>query len=176
MSEHGRIWLLSGVPGAGKTTVARAICARFPRGLHIPVDDLREFVVSGHASPIGAATPEVREQFQLARRTAATMAALYAERRFAVVIDDVVHPSMVLEHYERYLEGHPLEKVALVPSCDVALRRNLERTNKSFDTKILEATIRDLHATLFDDLTGWLALDNSTLSLEQTVDHILGTR
>jgi chloramphenicol 3-O-phosphotransferase len=104
------------------------------------------------------------------------MAALYADHGFNVVIDDVVHPPHVLEHYERYLGKHQLKRVALVPSLDVALKRNLERTNKSFDTKALEATIRDMHPTLFGDLAGWLVVDNSALSVEQTVDRILGAR
>ena len=39
--------LILGMPAAGKSTVARALMARFARGLHLPVDDLRNIVVSG---------------------------------------------------------------------------------------------------------------------------------
>ena len=175
MSDSGRIWLISGVPGAGKTTVAQAICARFPRAVHVPVDDLRDFVVSGFASPLEvAATPEMRLQFRLARRSAALMAALYADEGFVVVIDDVVHPEHVDESYVTHLTRHRLRRVALVPSLEVALERNRKRTTKWFAPEVLEGTIRDLHPTLFKDLTGWIVIDNSELSAQETADRILG--
>ena len=46
------IFLLSGTPGAGKSSVATALMQHFEFGLHIPVDDLREWVVSGLADPV----------------------------------------------------------------------------------------------------------------------------
>jgi adenylylsulfate kinase-like enzyme len=46
------ILLLTGLPGAGKTSVATALLQRFPFGIHIPVDDVRKWVVSGIAHPV----------------------------------------------------------------------------------------------------------------------------
>jgi hypothetical protein len=66
------------------------LCRRFQKGIHVPVDDLRAFVVSGGVSPLTEWTAETARQSALSRKAASVLAAAYSEAGFAVVIDDVV--------------------------------------------------------------------------------------
>ncbi len=38
----GTVTLVSGLPGVGKTTVARTLASTFPRGVHLDTDDIGE--------------------------------------------------------------------------------------------------------------------------------------
>jgi predicted kinase len=168
------IWLVSGAPGAGKSAVSNALCRRFPLAVHIPVDDIRDWVRSGFASPVEW-TAETGRQFALARRGAARLAADYANAGFVVVLDDVVRESD-LHQYTDYLGGTNLRKVLLNPSLETVLARNAAPGRKSFDANVLEAACRGLHPLLRTENTpehGWIVVDSTTLDIDQTVDAIM---
>lgn len=175
-NKAGPIFLLSGPPGAGKSTVAHVLMQRFPRGMHIPVDDLREWVVSGIAHPVPTWTAETTRQFRLARQAAAQTARLYAEAGFAVALDDVVFAADARAMCEPHLAGLSISRVLLLPSVEAALRRNAERTTKAFATDVLAEPIRQIHQALSAQgtaLAGWLVLNTSELSVDATVAQIL---
>lgn len=175
-SQNAPVFIITGTPGAGKSSVAVALMQRFSLGLHIAVDDLREWVVSGIAQPVSVWTVETSRQFRLARQAAFQVARLYAEADFAVAIDDVIAPAETQELIETTLSDHMVHKVLLRPALDVALRRNAERANKPFDTSTLDDVIRRLYASTDEQAysrVGWLVIDSSAQDVAETVDTIL---
>jgi len=156
--------------------VAVALLRRFPFGIHLPVDDLREWVISGIAHPVPLWTEETGRQFRLAREAAADIARRYALAGFAVVIDDVIAPSDAQALLLDPLAGHPVHTVLLSPDLEVAIARNTARTNKDFDTRILVEAISAVHRH-FDQQPfhsmGRIVIDNAAVDVEQTVNEIM---
>jgi predicted kinase len=173
--ERRAIWLISGAPGAGKSTISEALCRSFPLAVHIPVDDIRDWVRSGFSSPVEW-TAETTRQFVLARRGAARIATDYVDAGFVVVIDDVIRESE-LHQYTDHLGNTELRKVLLNPNLETVLARNTAPARKDFDARVLEAACRGLHPLLVAENTsaqGWIVVDSTTLDVAQTVDAING--
>lgn len=170
------IFILTGTPGSGKTSVSQALMQEHKFGIHIPVDDLREWVVSGIAHPVPEWTEETGRQFQLAREAAAQVAKRYVEAGFAVAVDDVISAQEVEEIFENVLPPEQIYKVLLRPSLEITLQRNKSRTNKEFDTAVLRDVICKLYQNqrLNDYLErNWLVLDSSDEDVSVTVCRIM---
>ncbi|MBI1293657.1 AAA family ATPase [bacterium] len=167
------IFVISGTHGAGKSTVAVALMQHFELGIHISVDEIRRSVVSGFADTLDTAA-ESERQFRLARWSALQTATIYAEAAFAVALDDAVEEKIFQRQYQQLLHGYLIRKVLLAPPLDVALARLAELGIKK--TKPWVEHTRTLHQELSTaNRAGakWLVLDNSNLSVEETVQQIL---
>lgn len=150
------IRIYSGPPGAGKSTLARQWAASRPRGLCIPVDDLRLWVVGGIADTLPEWTDETTRQFALAEDAAVLVAKIYTAAGFDVAIDHCRMPENIDAMVERAFAGGTVEKIAVLPPLDVVLQRNRERTNKDFDPMVLEPIIKVVHAAYAAaDLSSW---------------------
>lgn len=115
--------IVSGPPGAGKSTVSRALARGFARGVHLHTDDFWHVIVAGGIPPF---LPESDAQNQTVVGACAAAAAAYAAGGYTTVVDGIVGPWM-LDHY-RDRCGAGLHYVVLRPSREVTLARARART------------------------------------------------
>src|SRR5262245_31855734 len=123
------VLVISGIPGAGKSTLARLVAARLPRSAHLEAELLQRCVVGGSVWPDGEPQAEAIRQLRLRGRHVALLADSFFEAGFTPVVDDVVIGSRLAE-LRSDLRSRPLLFVLLTPRLEVVRARNRERPDK----------------------------------------------
>lgn len=133
----GNILILTGSPGAGKSTTARSlVAASIAPAVHLHSDDFWHFIKKGAIPPY---LPESRKQNKVVMAVLAKAAEGYANGGYFVVVDGIVGPWFI--HPFRKLT-QPLHYIILRPALDAAIERCRLRGG---DTLANPETIGDLH-------------------------------
>jgi adenylate kinase family enzyme len=140
-----QIILLSGPPGAGKSSVAEALCERFDRMLLVEVDDLRHMVRAGYRHP-WIAGHQALEQLELGSRNAAAIALQAIAMRYSVVVADIITTRTAAWYQDAFgATFAPIELVTLLPTLHETLRRDAARQHS------LPERSQELHQQLSDE-------------------------
>jgi chloramphenicol 3-O-phosphotransferase len=168
VSADPRIIVISGLPGAGKSTIARLLGRRMPRAAHIEADELQRFVISGGVWPEASGIHgEAEQQLRLRLRNACLLARSFREYGFTAIVDDIVAGSR-LDHVIEDLDGVPFDFVMLLPRFEVMKARWREMGSPfvdSWDWIDDEIRLRTRRVGLW--------LDTSALAPDETVEVIL---
>lgn len=139
--------ILTGPPGAGKSTTARALAETFPRSVHLHTDDFWHFIASGAIPPY---LPESDAQNQTVMRAIRAAALAYAAGGFTTIVDGIIGPWM-LHHFRSHDPAAPaprLHYAVLRPALPETLRRAQARTAP--DALVDEEPIASLWAQFAD--------------------------
>jgi adenylate kinase family enzyme len=162
-------FLISGVPGAGKTTVARLLAQRFALAAHIEADEIQNLIVAGGLHPQQQPAEEAARQYRLRTTNVSLLADSFAAAGVVPVIDDTVVERARLDDYLADLRTRPLRLVLLAPPPEVALARDAAR-----EIKQVAHIWGHLDAVMREQMPGLgLWIDTAQLSAEQTVEAIL---
>lgn len=119
------VLILSGPPGAGKSTVAEALADRAERAVHLESDAFFRFIRAGYVEPW---KPESHAQNEAVIRIVADSAAAYADAGYETIVEGIVIPGWFLEPLRDALRapGHPVAYAVLrapLATCQERARR-----------------------------------------------------
>jgi len=136
--ETGTLLVVTGPPGAGKSTVARLLAERFERSVLIEGDAFFGFLARGQIEPW---LPESHHQNDVVTRAAAAATGRFVEGGYATVYEGIIGP-WFLPTFAAATGIHTLDYVILLPSVGVCVERVATRQEHGFDD---EAATRKMH-------------------------------
>jgi hypothetical protein len=171
MDRGGACLLITGAPGAGKSTVSGLVAQSLSRSALIDAYYVSRLVAGGYVWPLGEPADEAARQVRLLNANLCALAVNFADAGFTPVLDVVLPDGEQLSTFRRALAPHRLLLVVLDPGAGVCRHRNELRPAQDqffFDGyDELRASMRQG----FGDVGWWF--DTSALSSEQTAEQIL---
>jgi predicted kinase len=169
LPSPGRLIVLTGPPGAGKSTVARLLADRWPLSVHLHSDDFWHFIRQGWIAPY---LPQAHRQNQTVIDALAHAAVGYAAGGYQVTCDGIVGPWFIdVFRAAAASRAVPLHYIVLRPDQTTTLHR---ATNRTGDALTDPEPIRSLHQQ-FTDLGPFEehVLDSTRLTPQDTADAVM---
>ncbi|MBX3000632.1 MAG: AAA family ATPase [Caldilineaceae bacterium] len=164
------IILITGNMASGKSSVAQALAERLPKSVHLRGDLFRRMIVNGRAEMSSELSDEAARQLQLRYDLAVETAKRYADAGFTVVYQDIVIGA-TLGAVAAAFHPYRLAVVVLCPRADVVAARDQQRAKTGYASRAEVDAFDGVLRRETPPIGYWL--DNSVLTLDQTVDAIL---
>lgn len=135
MHSVSELLVVTGPPGAGKSTVARRLAKMFARSALVAGDDFFRFIDQGYVAPW---TPEAHYQNKIVVGAAAAAAGRLAAGGYTVTYDGVIGPAL-LERFGAATGLPRLHYIVLLPPRQVCVKRVRSRVRHGFTD--IDATV-----------------------------------
>lgn len=163
--------IVSGMPGAGKSTVCELAARLLVRAALVKGDDVNVMIRSGAVWFGGEPPDEASRQRELCLRNMCALANNFVDYGFAVFMDTVIQDRATLELLVAALSPRPVRLVVLAPGIDVCRHRNSTRHEwERFEFDGYEQLDADMRREL--DADAWW-FDTSAVDPKQTAEELV---
>jgi len=119
--------IVSGMPGAGKSTVSALAAGLVPHGAQVKGDTVNQMILSGRVWFMGTPKEEALRQDELCNRNMCSLANNFVDFGFTVFMDTVVADRVELDFLLALLSPRSVRLVTLAPGIEVCQHRNETR-------------------------------------------------
>lgn len=171
VSELSGCVIVTGMPGAGKSTVTDLAARLLPKAAQVRGDDMNQMIKSAYIGWIGKPSDEALRQDELCNRNMCALAKNFVDVGFTVLLDTVLADRPELDFFLALLSPRPVRLVVLAPGIDVCKHRNATRHPEDrFDFDGYERLEVEMKREFGD--AGWW-FDTSTLSPDETAERLV---
>ena len=168
--SKGRMIVITGSPGTGKTTVSSAIAKEsdMNKSVHLHTDDFYHCLSKGAIPPH---LPESDEQNLIVIEAFLEAAKRYARGGYDVIVDGIIGPWFLEPWLSAAEQGYEIHYIILRAEKAETLKRATERAklDKKTNTALVEAIWEQFHNTGGYEKN---VIDTTTLSSADTVSEI----
>jgi predicted kinase len=163
--------LVTGMPGAGKTTVTSLAARLMPHAAQVGGDDVNAMIRSGFVWFMGEPTEEALRHDELCNRNMCSLANNFIDFGFTVLMDTVLADRSELDFFIALLSPRPVRLLVLDPGIEVCKTRNAGRApQEQFEFDGYERLEADMKRE-FGDIGWWL--DTSALTADETAEKLV---
>jgi predicted kinase len=163
--------IVSGMPGAGKSTVSELVARLLPRAAQVKGDDVNLMILSGGVWFMGTPRDEALRQYELCKRNMCALTNNFVDFGFTVLMDTVVQDREMLDLLLALMSPRPVRLVILAPGIEVCQHRNAMRhANERFEFHGYEHLEADMQHHL-RDIAWWF--DTSALTPQETAEQLV---
>lgn len=133
--ERGRIVIITGSPGTGKTTAASMVAreSNLAKSVHMHTDDFYHYLSKGAIPPH---LPESQEQNVIVIEAFLAAAKRYVRGGYDVVIDGIIGPWFIEPWVKTAENGYEVHYIILRASREETMKRAIERSKLDRETNI----------------------------------------
>jgi adenylylsulfate kinase-like enzyme len=131
MIDQPAIIVLTGIQGAGKSTIGRLLAERFERSAFVDADELHWMIVNGQewVREPGEISAGAAQQLRLRMHNACLLAKSFSEVGFTCVMVDIIMGDR-MDHLREEMRGTPFYLVVLAPDAEIVIEREAVRGKK----------------------------------------------